>query len=125
MWFKRARKESLQDAFFEAIQVERDMFCLKENSDIASEQAFASRWKSDTSPKPATTSQDPFNMSEAKKLLQIMFKEMVYLKKQAMKSNQTIGDSIGHLLGGLTNLFRIHHLQIPARDSPQKRSFLS
>ena len=33
MWVKRDCKESLQDAFSEAIQVERDMFCLKENPD--------------------------------------------------------------------------------------------
>ena len=37
MWVKRSRKESLQDAFSEAIKVERDMFCLKDNPDTSSE----------------------------------------------------------------------------------------
>ena len=56
MWVKRAHKVSLKDEFFEAIQVERDMFCLKDNSNTASEQASTSRRKSDTSPKPTATS---------------------------------------------------------------------
>ena len=81
MWVKRALKESLQDVFFEAIQVERDMFCLKDNPDTTSEQVSTSSRKSDRSPKPTITSQDPFNMSEVRKLLQRMSNEMVYLNK--------------------------------------------
>ena len=81
MWVKRARKESLQDAFFEAIHVERDMLCLKDNPDTTSEQASTSRRKSDNSLKPTATSQDPFNMSEVKKHLQRMSNEMVDIKK--------------------------------------------
>ena len=38
--------------------------------------------RSDISPKPSTTSQDLFNMSEVKKLLQRMSNEMVDLKKK-------------------------------------------
>ena len=81
MWVKRARKEYLQDAFFEAIQVERDMFCLKDNPNSTSEQASSSHRKSDSSLKPDATIQDLFNMSEVKKLLQIISDEMVDLKK--------------------------------------------
>ena len=57
------------------------MFYLKDNPNTTSEQASTSRRKSDTSPKPTATSQDPFNMSEVKKLLQQMSNEMVDLKK--------------------------------------------
>ena len=81
MWVKRACKESLQDTFSEAIQVERDMLCLKDNPDTTSVQVSTLRRKSDSFPKPAATSQDPFNMSEVKKLLQRMSNEMVDLKK--------------------------------------------
>ena len=80
MWVERARKESLQGAFSKAIQVKSDMFFLKENLDATSEQASTSCRKSDSSPKPAATSQDPINMSELKKLLQRMSSEMVDLK---------------------------------------------
>ena len=108
MWVKRAYKESLQDAFFEAIQVERDMFCLKDNPDTTSKQASISHRKIDSSPKPSATSKDTFNMSEVKKLLQRMSNKMVDLKK-------TNND---HLLGGPPNLLRIYHLQILAKNSP-------
>ena len=57
------------------------MFCLKDNPATSSEQAHTSRKKSDSSPKPTATSQDLFNMSEVKKLVQIMSNEMVDLKK--------------------------------------------
>ena len=69
MWVKRAHKESLQDALSEPISVERNMFCLKENLDPTYEQASTSCRKSDSSPKPSATNEDPFNMSEVKKLL--------------------------------------------------------
>ena len=36
MWVKRACKETLLEAFCEAIQVEKDMFCLKDNPDTSS-----------------------------------------------------------------------------------------
>ena len=36
MWVKRDHKESLQEAFFEAIQVKKDMFCFKDNPDTSS-----------------------------------------------------------------------------------------
>ena len=52
MWVKRDCKDSLQDAFSEEIQVERDMFYLKENLDPTSEQVYTSCRKSDSSPKP-------------------------------------------------------------------------
>ena len=81
MWVNRAHKESLQDAFSEAIQVERGMFCLKDNSDTSSEQASTSPKKVENFPKPTATSQDPFNMKDMKKLLQKMSNEMVDLKK--------------------------------------------
>ena len=81
MLVKREWKDSLQDAFFEAIQVKRDMLCLKDNPDTTSEQGSTSRRKSDSSHKPIATSQDPFNMSEVKKLLQRMSNEMLDLKK--------------------------------------------
>ena len=81
MWVKRARKEYLQDAFFEAIQVERDMLYLKYNPDSTSKQAPTSCRKTDGSLKPANTSQCPFNMSDMKKLLQRMSNKMVDLKK--------------------------------------------
>ena len=53
------------------------MFCLKDNPDTTSKQASTSHRKSDSSLKPTATSQDPFNMSEVKKLLQRMSNEMV------------------------------------------------
>ena len=81
MWLKRACKESLEDYFSEAIQVEREMLCLKENLESTSEQACTSCRKSDSSLKPVATIQDLFNMSEVKKLLQRMSYEMVDLKK--------------------------------------------
>ena len=81
MWVKRDRKETLQDAFYEAIQIEKDMFCLKDNPGTSSEQEFTSHNKVENPSKPAATSQDPFNMSDIKKLLQKMSNEMVDLKK--------------------------------------------
>ena len=81
MWVKRAHKDSLQDAFSKSIQVERDMFCLKDNPDTTFEQVSTSHRKSESSPKLAASSQDPFNISEVKKLLQIISNETVDLKK--------------------------------------------
>ena len=37
MWVKRARKETMYEYFCEAIQVEKDMFYLKDNLDTSSE----------------------------------------------------------------------------------------
>ena len=57
------------------------MLCLKDNSDTTSEQASTPHRISDSFLKPAATSQDPFNMSEVKNLLQIISNEMVDIKK--------------------------------------------
>ena len=81
MWVKRARKESFQDAFFESIQVEKDMFCFKDNPDTSSEQASTSHKRIDNAPKTTTITKDPFNMSDMNKLLQKMSNEMMDLKK--------------------------------------------
>ena len=43
MWVKRAHGETLEEDFCEAIQVEKDMFYLKENPNTSSEQACTSR----------------------------------------------------------------------------------
>ena len=53
----------------------------QDNPNTTFEQAFISHRKSDSCPKPAATSQDPFNMSEVKKLLQRMSNEMGDIKK--------------------------------------------
>ena len=80
MWVKRARKESLQEDFSKSIQFEKDIFYFKENPNTSSEQASTSHKSIDNAPKPTTT-QDPFNMSDMKKLLQKISNEMVDLKK--------------------------------------------
>ena len=56
MWVKRDLKETLHDAFCEDIQVEKDMFYLKDNPDTSSEQASTSRKKIDKFPKTTATS---------------------------------------------------------------------
>ena len=88
MWVKRAHKETLQEDFCEAIQVEKDMFCLKDNPDTSSEQASTSCKKIDNFAKPTTMSQDPFNMNDMKKLLHKMSNEMVDLKKTNNKKSR-------------------------------------
>ena len=56
------------------------------NPNTSSKQPYTSRKKVDNFPKTTATSQDPFNMSEMKKILQKMFNEMVDLKKKNNKS---------------------------------------
>ena len=70
---KGACKETLQEAFIEAIQVEKDIFFLNENHDF---------------PKTIATNSNPFNMSNMNKLLQKMSNEMVDLNKNS-NENQT------------------------------------
>ena len=86
MWVKRACKESFPDAFSKSIQLEKDMFCFKDNLDTSSKQDSTSRKKIDNAPKPTTTAQDHFNMSDMKKILQKMSNEMVDLKKTNNKN---------------------------------------
>ena len=81
MWVKRAHKETLQEYFCESIQVDKDMFFLKDNPDSSAEHASTFCKKVGKFPKTPTTSQDRFNMNDVKKLLQKMSNEMVYLKK--------------------------------------------
>ena len=88
MWVKRARKETLQETLCEAIQVEKDIFFLKENPDTSTEQASTFRRKIENVPKTTATNSDPFNMSDMKNLLQKMSNEMVDLKKYS-NENQT------------------------------------
>ena len=83
MWIKRDRKGSLQEAFVEAIQVEKDMFCLKENPNTPAEQASTSCKKIENLLKTTATNLDPFDMTEMKKLLQKMSNEMVDLNKNS------------------------------------------
>ena len=66
MWIKRDRKGSLQEAFVEAIQVEKDMFCLKENPDTPAEHASTSRKKIENLPKTTATNPYPFDMTDRK-----------------------------------------------------------
>ena len=124
MWVKRAHKETMHKDLCEAIQEEKDMFCLKDNHDTSSEQASTSCKKVDNFPKSTATSQDPFNMNDMKKVLQKMSNEMVDLKKTITKIKLIIGGLQGHLSNDPTNLLKIHHISIPMRDSLQKKSFL-
>ena len=86
MWVKRARKETLQEAFAESIQVEKDMFFLNENPTTLAEKASTSYGKIKNFPKTTATKYDPFNMFDMKKLLQKMSNEMVDLKKNSNES---------------------------------------
>ena len=52
------------------------------NPNTSSKQPYTSRKKVENFPKTTATSQDPFNMSEMKKILQKMSNEMVDLKKK-------------------------------------------
>ena len=118
MWVKRARKESLQNVFSEAIQVKKDMFYFKDNPDTSFEQYYTSRKRIQNAPKPTTTAQDPFNMSDVKKLLQKMSNEMVDLKKTNNKNqSNNSGFNRPPFRRPLTNLLKTHHLQILVRDS--------
>ena len=81
MWVKRDHNETLQEHFCEAIQVEKDMFYLKDNPDTSSEQVSTSCKKIDNFPKPTAMNQYPFKLNDMKKLLQKMSNEMVDIKK--------------------------------------------
>ena len=88
MWVKRAHMESLEDAFAEAIQVEKDMFFLKENPDTPTEKESTSRNKIENLPKKDATNPNPFDMTDIKKFQQNMSNEMVDLNKNS-NENQT------------------------------------
>ena len=83
---KGACKETLQEAFIEAIQVEKDMCFLNENPTTLAEKASTSYGKIKNFPKTTATNFDPFNMSDMKKLLQKMSNEMVDLTKNSNES---------------------------------------
>ena len=68
-WVKRARKGILQEAFTEAIQVEKDIFFLKENIDTLAKRASTSHKKIENVPKIIATNSNPFSMFDMKKLL--------------------------------------------------------
>ena len=57
------------------------MFFLKDNHDSSAEQESTSHKKVGKFPKTPTTSQDPFNMNDMKKILQKISNDMVDLKK--------------------------------------------
>ena len=107
---KRARKETLQETFCKAIQVEKDIFFLNENHDTLAEQASISCGKIKKFPKTTATNFDPFNVSDMKKLLQKMSNEMVDLKKNSNENKIIIGVLQGQLSRDLINLPNIQHL---------------
>ena len=69
MWVKRSHKNKLQEAFVEAIQVEKDMFFLKENPDTQDDQSSTYHRIQDNFPKPTTRNKYPFKMDNMKNIL--------------------------------------------------------
>ena len=59
MWVKRAHKITLQEAFVEAVIVEKDMYELKDNPDQELEQPSTSRRRKYHVHKPTTLNKDP------------------------------------------------------------------
>ena len=66
MWFKRTHNPTLQGAFVEAILLEKDMFGLKDNPDLESDQPSPSRRRKDNAPKPIPKNRDSYDMDNMK-----------------------------------------------------------
>ena len=62
MWVERAHKTTMQEAFSEAILVEKDMFCLKQHLDVEADQPSTSRRRQENFPKPTPKNKDPYEM---------------------------------------------------------------
>ena len=69
MWVKSARKPTMQGAFVEAVLVEKDMFSLKDNRNLKSDQPSTSRRRQENVSKPAPQKKYPYDMDNMKKLL--------------------------------------------------------
>ena len=81
MWVKRDLKTTLQEAFLEAVLVEKDMFSLKDNPDTQKDQPSTSRRRQDNSPKPTPQNKYPYEMDNMKKILQNILNDKVDLKR--------------------------------------------
>ena len=117
MWVKRAHKTTLQEAFSEAILVEKDMFFLKDNPDIQIYHPSTSRRRKENVPKTAPQNKDPYDMENMKKLLQKISNDMVYIKRNN-------NDNKVNNRGMARSPFRRHY-QPPQNQPPNPEEMLA
>jgi hypothetical protein len=93
MWVKRSKKNTLLEAFEEAVLIEKDMLSLKDNTNPETESTSSSKKKIEILTKPPSNKKDqePIDMESLQKSFQKLSNQVVDLKRVAEEGSSSKG----------------------------------